>query len=113
MQLADYILCVIIAVAIVLVAVGAIYQFMKLPKSEQISNLKEWLKYAVTVAEKEFGSGTGALKLRYVYELAVEKFPTIMKLVSFENFSCWVDEALTWLDSELSASEKIANYVAS
>lgn len=113
MQLGDYILCVIIAIAIILVAIGAICKFIKLPKSEQIKNLKEWLKYAVTIAEKEFGSGTGVLKLRYVYELAVEKFPTIMSVISFENFSCWVDEALTWLDSELSSSENIANYVAS
>ena len=41
-------------------------EFVKKPKSTQISNIKEWQKYAVIQAEKELGPGTGQLKLRKV-----------------------------------------------
>ena len=57
-------------------------------------NIKEWLLYAVSIAEKELGSGTGKLKLRQVYESFIVKYPVISKIVPFEVFSVWVDEAL-------------------
>lgn len=57
-------------------------------------NIKEWLLYAVSIAEKELGSGTGKLKLRQVYEAFIVAYPVISKIVPFEVFSGWVDEAL-------------------
>jgi hypothetical protein len=50
--------------------------------------------FAVEKAEEEFGSSTGQLKLRYVYNLFITRFPGISKLISFETFSMLVDEAL-------------------
>ena len=75
--------------------------FIKLPDSTKKKNVKEWLKYAVAIAEKDLGSGTGQLKLRKVYDMAVQEFPWIITAVSFEEFSNWVDEALVWLDKQL------------
>ena len=104
---------IIVAIVAVLVCVvELVIKFFKEPRSEQISNLKEWLKYAVTEAEKALGSGTGQLKLRYVYNLAINKF-SFLKFISFEKFSNWVDEALEWLNAQLSQNQKIQDLVNS
>lgn len=55
---------------------------------------KNWLVYAVSESEKVFGGGTGKLKLRYAYDLAIKTFPVIAKFISWERFSKCVDEAL-------------------
>ena len=82
-------------------------EFVKKPKSTQISNIKEWLKYAVIQAEKELGSGTGQLKLRMVYNMAVEKFPVLIGIVTFDIFTVWVDDALSWMNKQLESNENI------
>lgn len=91
--------------------VSGIYTFVKISREQKISNVKEWLKIAVALAEKELGGGTGQLKLRYVYNTAVEKFPWIVSFVTFEVFSVWVDEALDWMKVQLETNEAISNYI--
>ena len=103
-----------IIVAIVIVAIAAadgIYYFVKLPKEKRVANIKEWLKYAVVEAEKALGSGTGQLKLRMVYDMAVKQFPWIVNLVPFETFSIWVDEALEWMNKQLEDNKATQEYV--
>lgn len=73
----------------------ALFKFAGLPTKTRIIKIKEWLLYAVTVAEKELGSGTGQIKLRMVFNMFVDKFPITAKLISFETFSQWVDDALS------------------
>lgn len=73
--------------------------------------VKEWLKYAVVLAEKELGSGTGQLKLRQVYDMFIERFPVFSKLVPFSTFSNWVDLALEFLREQLEKNEAIKNFV--
>lgn len=103
---------VVVGLLAVLVCAGfAIYKFFGLPTEKQIACIKEWLKYAVTVAEKELGSGTGQLKLRYVYDMFVDKFPSVSKIIPFETFSTWVDEALMWLEKQLSNNNNISQYI--
>lgn len=103
----------IIATAIIIVALATvIIEFVKLPNENKIANVKEWLKYAVTEAEKALGSGTGQLKLRWVYDLAVKQFPWISQLVTFETFSGWVDEALEWMNNQISTNEALSEYVS-
>ena len=68
---------------------------------------KEWLKYAVCVAEEELGSGTGQLKLHMVYDMFVEKFPFIASLLPFSIFVKWVDLALEWMREQLDKNENI------
>ena len=55
---------------------------------------REWLLYAGTIAEKEYGSGTGQIKLRAVYDMFLAKYPKLSIFISFETFSGWVDIAL-------------------
>lgn len=73
--------------------------------------VKEWLKYAVTLAEKELGSGTGQLKLRQVYDWFVDTFPVFSKILPFAIFSKMVDSALEWLRIELEKNNNIKIYV--
>lgn len=88
-----------------------IKKFANLPSDEQIHKVKQWLLYAVTMAEKELGSGTGALKLRYVYSMFVDKFPELANIVSFETFSVWVDEVLEQMKQILATNKDIEAYV--
>ena len=102
---------VILGIIILGVLVGLlVYQFAKLDKTTKIDNIKQWLKFAVVEAEKALGSGTGQLKLRYVYDLAVKQFPWIVTLVTFEIFSGWVDEALDWMRDQLKQNSAIEGY---
>ena len=105
-----------IIVTLVIVAIAlvcGIIWFVKLPKDKKIANIKEWLKFAVVDAEKELGSGTGQLKLRMVYNMAVKQFPFIVQLIPFDTFSGWVDEALDWMRCQLAENKAAKEYVES
>jgi hypothetical protein len=76
----------------------------------QKGNVIQWLVFAVTEAEKALGSGTGQLKLRYVYDLFAGKFPVLSRFLSFEVFSDWVDIALDEM-RVLLANKNVKSYV--
>lgn len=57
-------------------------------------SVKNYLLYAVSLAESELGSGTGRLKLAQVYSDFVAKYPILSKIIPFAVFSVWVDAAL-------------------
>ena len=84
----------VVVIACGFVAGIAIFNFYKLPTNEQLNKVRQWLLWAVTMAEQELGSGTGKLKLRQVYDLFVMRFPWLAKVISFALFSELVDEAL-------------------
>lgn len=102
---------IVAAGAVIGAAVFAVRKFLGLPTEQKIANFQEWLKWAVAEAERQLGSGTGQLKLRLVYDMAVEKFPWITKIVTFEEFSMWVDEALIWLDKQLESNKAVINMI--
>ena len=104
-------LTIILSIAALAVFVVKVVQFVRSPSDKQIENLKEWLKLAVTEAEAALGSGTGQLKLRDVYDMAVEKFPWVGEFITFETFSIWVDEALEWMNNQLESNENVKAYV--
>ena len=59
-----------------------------------LMGFKEWLVWAVAKAESVYGSKTGELKLRYAYNLAVEKYPILAKIIPFAIFKKIIDAAL-------------------
>jgi hypothetical protein len=85
--------------------------FFKLEKEKQIKILQEWLLLAVVQAEKELGSGTGEIKLRYVYDKFIQKFGKMAMIISFEQFSIMVDVALNKMRDMLSSNTQLVNYV--
>ena len=94
----------------IICTVGALLLLLLIGYLRMRGNVKEWLLWAVTQAEQYLGSGTGALKLRYVYDLAVEAFPPI-NLVPFAVFSTWVDEALELMREQIKNNPHIKNFV--
>jgi hypothetical protein len=104
---------ILIAVAAVAVVIYLIMKFFKLPRAAQIEKLKEWLLFAVAEAERELGSGTGQLKLRYVYDKFVTKFPFLVQFVPFEFFSTLVDEVLVKFKEMFNNNKAVKTYVVS
>lgn len=98
--------------AVIVVAVTFAIKFFRGNWKQHLDKVREWLLYAVTLAEKELGSGTGAIKLRYVYDMFTVKFPWLVRLISFELFSEMVDEALDEMSYLLSCNEAVEEYVA-
>lgn len=101
----------VVLLVLVIFAINLGHKCATMDKETNIKNIKEWLKFAVTEAEKSLGEKTGAMKLRMVYDMAVNKFPWIVELVSFETFSTWVDEALLWMKTQLESNKAINDYV--
>ena len=98
MDTTDIILGVILAIIVV---AGGIY----------VNGFKNWLVWAVSEAENVFGSNTGKLKLRYAYELAIQRFPTLAKIIPFSVFSKMVDGALDVMRKMIEDNEDIANVI--
>lgn len=88
-----------------------IAQFFERPSEEQLTCLKKWLLGAVIEAEKEFGSKTGAVKLRSVYDKFVQRFPWLAKLIAFGQFSDYVDGALAEMEELLRNNKTVFQLV--
>lgn len=73
-----------------------------------LMGFKNWLVWAVAEAEKMLGGGTGQLKLRYVYDLAVIRFPIVSKVIPFSMFSKLVDAALAVMNDMIVNNTSIA-----
>ena len=97
--------------ALVGAALIGTYQFIKLGKEKQIHKVKEWLIFATIEAEKALGAKTGQIKLRYCYDMFVDKFKFVALLITFDEFSSLVDEALESVRNMLESNEKIQEYV--
>lgn len=102
---------IVLAVAVIAFVVRLVYAWIKKPTDAQISSVKEWLLWACTEAEKELGGGTGKLKLRYVYDAFLSKFPALSKVISFDMLSDLVDEVLTSMREILSTNTSANAYV--
>ena len=103
----EYWFLIIAAIAIISVVSIKAYLWFKKPGNEQLEQVKQWLIYAVAKAEAELGSGTGQLKLRYVYDQFIKKFPAIAIFISFEDFSKMVDAALEELEKMMKENKEI------
>lgn len=77
----------------------------------QKAKIIEWLKWAVTEAEKLLGSKTGQLKLRQVYDWFCDKFPVVAAILPFRVFSAWVDTALDTMKEWLGSNKSVAAYI--
>ena len=101
----------IVAIAVIVVAIYIVYAFIKMPRNAQLVKLQEWLLWAVAEAEKSLGSGTGQLKLRYVYDMFIVRFPALASVITFEAFSLLVDKALEKFNELLSSNKKVEEYI--
>ena len=95
----------------IMIILGVVITVVMIAGGIYVMGFKNWLVWAVTEAEKTFGSGTGQLKLRYAYELAIKRFPTIAKFIPFSLFAKMVDEALVTMRKMIENNGKIANVI--
>lgn len=100
----------VVGIAATVVGCLAVYKWAGKPTEEQVKNIKEWLLYAVIEAEKQLGGGTGQIKLRQVYDMAIQRFKWL-SIVPFATFSDWVDEALEQMKKMLAENEKVKQLV--
>lgn len=89
---------ILAAILAVILVVGGIY----------INGFKHWLVWGVSEAEKMLGSGTGQLKLQYVYDSAVIRFPKLAKVIPFKVFKKMVDGALDVMRTMIEQNKAIA-----
>ena len=102
-------ICVMCVIAIaVLLSLDAF--LTKKKNSERIKTVKSWLLFCVIKMEKVYGSGTGQLKLRAAWDLALQRFPFLAIIVTFDEFKTWVDEALDEMKKMLS-DENVAKFI--
>lgn len=95
------------ALVIIALCIMGMVDFKRKPREEQIEQLREWMLYAVILAEQRFGSSTGKLKLHYVYDLFIQRFPALANVISFDWFSELVDDALDQMRGMLSTNKAI------
>lgn len=93
------------------IAMGGILAVVIVAGGIYINGFKNWLVWAVTEAETLFGGKTGELKLRYAYELAVERFPMIAKFIPFTLFSKMIDSALDVMRDMIENNKNIADAI--
>lgn len=98
-------------IALISVVGVGIYYFFKLGRDKQLKVIQEWLLLAVVEAEKRLGEGTGQIKLRYVYDMFIEKFKFMALVISFEQFSAMVDDALDIMRNMLNSNVNLKEYV--
>ena len=103
------IILVLVIVAIICILVAG---FLKLGKERQLKVITEWLLLAVIKAEKELGGGTGQVKLRFVYDLFIDKFKFASMFISFNQFSTLVDSALVIMKEMISNNKNIEEYIS-
>lgn len=109
----DNIIMIVSIIVVICAMLYAIYEFYKLGKEKQLAMVKEWLLLAVVEAEKALGSNTGQLKLRYVYDMFCGKFKYLAMIMSFNQFSLLVDEALEVMRNMINNNQEVRNYIES
>ena len=91
--------------------IGGIVAVILIAMTMWLMGFKNWLVWAVAEAEAVLGSKTGQLKLRYVYDLAVVRFPIMSKILPFGMFSKLVDAALDVMNDMITNNSSIAEAI--
>ena len=97
--------------ALITVFVLIAIKFLQTSRDKQIEKVKEWLLYACIEAEKSLGDKTGEIKLRYVYDMFIDKFKFVSMFLSFEDFSDLVDDSLDTVEDMLDTNKNLKDYV--
>lgn len=93
------------------IGIITVVKWLKLSSNKKYEQIRGWLLQAVLLAEKEFGGGTGKLKLSTVYDKFCERFPWLARVLPFDTFKKYVDDALAEMKTLLEGNDKIAHIV--
>ena len=92
------------ALAIIIVAVLAVVK-------QEKAVIFKMLYALVTEAEKQYGSGTGELKLSSVIAQIYEKAPAAVKVIPVSTLQSWVEEALEMAKEKWAKNSNVATYI--
>ena len=92
------------ALAIIIVAVLAVVK-------QEKAVIFKMLYALVTEAEKQYGSGTGELKLSSVIAQIYEKAPAAVKVIPVSTLQSWVEEALEMAKEKWAKNTNVATYI--
>lgn len=98
----------VIGVTVLAVTGLFIWRFFRQSKEIRYEQVRGWLLQAVILAEQEYGSGTGRMKLSAVYDAFCIALPWIARAISFETFALYVDEALDEAKEILAGNKDMA-----
>ena len=96
---------------IIFLIVAAVLAVVLTILSLRFSSFRNWLVFAVSEAERALGGGTGKLKLRYAYNIAIKYFPTLTKMIPFSLFSVMVDNALETMRAMIDTNKAISDVI--
>lgn len=102
---------IIAAIAILVAVIAIVIKFINLPTKNKLNCVKLWLLQAIASAERMYGTKSGEAKLSFVYDLFVEKFPTLARWVTYEDFKKMVEDALVEFKQILEKSSGLQEYV--
>ncbi len=95
---------------LVVLAACAVIGFL-LYKGER-SVIDKIIFWAVTELEREYGGGTGALKLSAAIELIYPKLPAVIRyVVSGETLQRWIEEGLTAAKAKWETNPALKAYI--
>jgi hypothetical protein len=98
----------LVTIAVLLVGLGVAI------KKGETKIINAFLLSLVTEAERQFGSGTGALKKAAVIKWVYEKLPAFVKLLFTEkNLSDLIEQALEGAKLKWAANSSLQTYIAS
>lgn len=76
------------------------------------ANIQKLLTYICLEAERQWGSKTGTIKLRQVYDWFTSKYPIMSTIITFNQFSKMVDIGLVEMRDLISKNPNIAKYIS-
>ena len=115
MNFLDFILnywhLIITALAMIVIAIVFIIDFIKKSPKERMDSIKQWAIYACALAESHLGSGTGQLKMRETYDMFLEKFPSLAEVITYEKYKAIAETALIEFKEMLKTNPNIQNII--
>ena len=97
-------------IALVIVIGFSIYKFLTQPTSKQKEQIKKFILILVIEVEATLGSETGKVKLSYVFNEQVAKFPHL-RFIAFSTIEMLIEEALDEMRHLLETNPKVAEIV--
>ena len=101
----------ILGIVAISVGIKFLYNFFKNPSAQQLESIKQWAIYACAMAEAALGSGTGQLKMRATYDMFLNKFPALAKIVPFEKYKQLAESALMEFKKMLKENPNVQDLV--
>lgn len=107
----NYWYLIVTAIAMVIVAISFVIDFIKKSPKERLECVKQWAVYACAMAEAHLGSNTGQMKMKETYDMFLAKFPSLAQQISYETYKNIAEQALLELKEMLKTNPNTQNVI--